>query len=124
MLHRALTQVPGAKLEYQIRDPALGPEFQGYIETSIDAPNRTRSRPPDPLIRCNLQSTVREPHVGNEPTLRPDCGGPFRDEAGSDGTPPDGGPSPLVFLLLLPSGTIGLMANLQGHGQSRCITSP
>ena len=116
----------GPRCEVGVPDPGPG-SWARVPRVHRDEYRRTQSNSvpsTGPFNRCDLQFAVREPHVGNEPTLRPDCGGPFRDGAGSDGTPPDGGPSPLVFLLLLPSGTIGLMANLQGHGQSRCITSP
>jgi len=70
------------------------------------------------VLVCIPCPILPKPHVGNEPTLRPDCGGPIREEAGSDGAPPDGGPSPLDPEHLCPSGMIGRLANKSGAPSS------
>jgi len=71
---------------------APGPEFQGYSVNG--ASKRTRPLTLSP-IRLKASKSKPEPHVGNEPTPRPGCGGPSGKRQGLMAPPTSGGPSPL-----------------------------
>ena len=74
-------------------------------------------------IRHEASKSKPEPHVGNEPTPRPGCGGPSGKRQGLMAPPASGGPSPLDPVTYALPGDLDDWLNL-GPSRVTVVTSP